>query len=247
MDNNQKRFSVSSNIVTMFDDQSVQLRIGGLDSSMSMAFWLPTRTPEGKNTYPQEGRYSFVLTPDRVAALDMILRNDVLPAFTEGKAISRSIFTSRACTNMVQIDISEQGDVNLIYHRDISMERIPKESFVFHFDKCMTLKSYNCKTGEYEIDYVMATFYLFCQTVHSFVLNGTGVSGHGYRAVNQYSIDRIFRYLEGIATSLNVAIPSSNFGKTQNYSGNSNTWNQQMNENAVPAMQEVSNLNDMLS
>lgn len=243
---NRSNFSVSTNIVSMFDDQSVQLRIGGLDNAMSVAFWLPVQGDNGRNTYPQDHRISVVLTPERVAALDHVLQEQVLPALEEGRQISRSVFTSRSCTNMLQISMEDDG-IYLYLHKDINEDRIAKDSYRFHFEDFMILTSYKPKTGDYDVDKCLATFYLFTQTIHAFVQDAGGVSAHGARVGTRYSTDRIFSYLTAIAQAVNAVIQTNNYGN----GGGRGYTNPGFSENGpgnspAPQMQELNNLSDIL-
>lgn len=245
-DNQSNRMSVSTNIVSMFDDQSVQLRIGGLDNAMSLAFWLPVQGDNGRNSYPQDHRISVVLTPERVAALDYVIQEQILPAMQEGKRISRSVFTSRSCTNMIQVSMEEDG-IYLYLHKDINEDRIAKETYRFHFEDFMILTTYASKTGEYEMDKCLATFYLFTQTVHAFVQDPGGVSAHGNRVGSRYATDKIFSYLTAIAQAVNAVVqaPSYGNGGNRNYTNPGFSGNSSENS-AAPQMQELNSLSDIL-
>jgi len=241
----RQQFSISTNVVSLFDDQSVQLRIGGLDSAMSVSLWLPVQGEDGKNKYPQDHRPSVVLPPERISALWTVLRDDVIPAISEGRHISRSIFTSRKMSSMIQVENGDDG-LYLYLHLDIDENRIPKNSYRFHFEEAMILTAYRPKTGEYDIDKVFASFYLFCETVHSFVINGTGVTAHASKVVNRYTLDKIFRYLEGIAQKLNVVIQNPTYSGNRSNNQSTGSGFTPQGATSSPQMQEVSNLSDML-
>lgn len=208
----QKQFQINTNLLSMFDDQSVQLRMGGMENALSIAFWLPVPTDAGKNSYPMDHRISVILPPERIAALDKMVIDDIIPAYNRGVNCTRGLFTSRSNTNMLQVSI-EDGEMYLYYHRNIDENRIPKDTIRFHFTNCMTVTQYDPKTGEYAVEGIQAQFYLFHKTLQTFAADGcTGASAHGHRNSNRFSTDKIFRYLEGIAAALNVVVPSYTFG-----------------------------------
>lgn len=242
--NQRQQFAVTTNMVSLFDDQSVQLRIGGLDNAMSVALWIPVPGENGKNTYPQDHRPSVVLAPERVSALASVLRNDVIPAIAEGRHIDRSIFTSRKMSSMIQIKSDDEG-IFLYLHLDIDENRIPKNTYRFHFEDAMILTAYRPVTGEYDIDKIYATFYLFCQTVEAFTQNGTGISTHSDRVINRYTLDKIFRYLEGIAQKLGVVIQNPTYGNRSSSNSSGGGFTPQ-GATPAPQMQEVNSLSDML-
>lgn len=208
---NQRQFQVTTNMLSMFDDQSVQLRLIGLDNALSIAFWLPVPNEGGKNSYPQDHRFSVILPPERVAALCYLLDNDIVPAFNAGKNISRGIFTTRANTTMLQISI-EEGEIFLYLHRNINENRIPGDTMRFHFNSFMVLDKYDPRTGDYDVSSIQAAFYLFYQTVKMYTMDGcSGSSTHAYRHINRYNTDKIFRYLEAIATKLAVTVATPQY------------------------------------
>lgn len=242
--NQTKQFQVNTNLVSMFDEQSVQLRLGGLDNALSVAFWLPTQGENGRNTYPQENRYSVVLPPERVAALCYLLDNDIVPAYNEGRDISRSIFTTRNNSSMLQISV-EDGEIYIYLHREINEDRIPKETFRFHFNSFMVLTKYDPKTGDYDVSSIQAMFYLFYQTIKMYTLDGcSGSTTHAYRHANRYNTDKIFRYLEAIATKLAVTIASPNYGNHSN--SGFNTQNQSPTMIQAPQMKESTDLASLM-
>ena len=52
-DNKNEQFSVSTSLISMFDENSNQLRLAGMESGMSIAIWVPQVSPERKMTFPQ--------------------------------------------------------------------------------------------------------------------------------------------------------------------------------------------------
>ena len=239
--NQQQRFSVNTSMVSMFDDQGVQLRLGGMDNAMSIAIWLPVPKENGRNSYPVDHRFNFVLAPERVAALDFIIQDQILPAMANGQTITKGIFTNRSYTNMIQIGVEDDG-VYLYLYSGINEDRIPTNTYRFHFDDFMVVNSYNAATGEYALDKCLATFYLFTQCIHAFVTD----SGHAARVANRYTTDKIFDYLKGVANALHVVVQSNSYssGGAQSGSGFMESVNQMAN--SASAIQEADSLNNLL-
>ena len=45
-DNKNEQFSVTTSLISMFDENGYQLRLAGMESGMSIAIWIPQVTPK---------------------------------------------------------------------------------------------------------------------------------------------------------------------------------------------------------
>ena len=109
-DNKNEQFSVSTSLISMFDENSNQLRLAGMESGMSIAIWVPQVSPEGKMTFPQQSRFNTILSSDTVGSLDWLIKNRIVPDWQAGKDFKYGVPANRSMTAMIDI-IGISGDI----------------------------------------------------------------------------------------------------------------------------------------
>lgn len=201
----QARFSVTSSLVSMFDENSNQLRIAGYDTGLQIGIWVPSVSPEGKMTFPQENRHTIILSQEAVATLDCLLKNEVIEKVASHQPFKKGIPANRSATNMLDLIVTDTGDVYLRMNRDLNADKVAKETWLYKFAKDAITTNYNPQTGEFDVEMIDAQFALFCNTISAYT-GMSQVAGHGAHNVLNYEMNRMYRYLQGIAAKLGVSI-----------------------------------------
>ncbi len=210
--NQTARFAVSSSIVSMFDENSNQLRLAGYDAGMQIAIWEPEISPDGKMTFPEAKRHTVILSQEAIATLDHIIRNEVAEKIASGQSYKKGIPTNRASTNIIDI-IVDNGSAYLRMSKELDADKKAKGTYLYKFAKDPVVVNYNPQSGEFDVEMVDAQFALFSSTVSMYT--AAGVYGHGAKYQMNFNMNRIHQILQAIATKLGVTInPGYNGGNS---------------------------------
>ena len=196
-DNKNDQFTVTTSLISMFDENGYQLRLAGMESGMSIAIWIPQVTPEGKMTFPQQIRFNTILSTDTVGSLDWIIKNRVIPDWQAGKDFKYGVPANRSMTAMIEM-IGINGDIYLRISRDIDEDRKAKNVYQFKFVNTPVIIGYDPQTGAFDVDHVPAQFTMFTEVVSAYTAI-TALSGHGTRVATKYTISSFYNYLLAIA------------------------------------------------
>lgn len=241
--NNQ--FNVTTSLISMFDDNSQQLRLAGMESGLSIAIWVPQVSPEGKMSFPQQSRYSVILSAETVSALAWTIKNKIVPDWVAGKDFKYGVPTNRSMTSVIDI-IGSNGDIYLRMSRDINEERKAKYVYQFKFVNTPVVAGYDPYTGEFNIENVPAQFTMFTEVITAYSAISS-VCGHGTRYSMRGTLNSYYNYLQGIAAKLGVIVntgyqknPPLDTNRNNTYGSNPQTggYNGQM--------QEVASINELL-
>ena len=242
----QPRMSVTTSMMSMWDgnQNGVQLRISGMDTGISLGFWIPSIGADGRRTYPREQRISAILTQKNCAALEKALNKYLIPAYTAGNDARYGVYTNNARTNMIEVE-TKLGDFYLNYYQGCDVNtHIPQRSITFKFETVDVNESYNPATGEYITRTVQADFYLFMKMLSGYnELAAGSIAGHGNRVTGHYSQQQLMDYLRAIATSVHAQLPIQPFQR----GFNPPPYNPENPAAPVPStpMTEVDDLSDL--
>lgn len=202
---------VSTTGITLFDENGIMLKMGYLDDSLSLLIGEPKVSDNGKRSYPQDTRYPFIIRLDRATALyEEIILKKVLPAIENGTNYNGGIFLNKRNDAIFEIRVQD-GDVYLVYHKEIGEDRVPKSSHVFKCQKTPVIEKYNPDGSHFEKSDTEAYFMLFCRYLDAGIYDLNNSSAHSFRKANYYTTNKIFNYLEGLASKLGVTIESRTF------------------------------------
>lgn len=243
--NRDRQFSVTTSMISMFDENSNQLRLSGLESGLTVSIWLPQVSPEGKMSYPREMRIDTIMQVDSVASLNWLIRNRVVPDWQAGKDFKYGVPCNRSMTNVIDI-IGESGEIYLRISRDIDENRIAKNVYQFKFVNTPVLINFDPNSGNFEIDKVPAQFTMFTEVIAAYNAV-TACAQHGARVGMKFNMSSMFKYLQAVSAKLGVTVENSyrsnpGFTNTNNNSYGSNPQTNGYNGQ----MQEVSSLNALL-
>lgn len=209
-ENQYQQNRVTTSGCTLFDENSIMLRLGFLDDGFTILFGDPKQDGMNK-TYPLEKRHSLILRPERATALlENIIVDKVLPAMENGTSYNGGVFLNRRKDSILEVRVQD-GEVYLAFHKGIDENRVPKESYVFHFQKTQIIENYNPDGSAFEQFDVHGCFMLFCKFLESGVYDINNSSAHSMRKANYYTTNKIFRYLEGLATKLGVTVENRSY------------------------------------
>lgn len=219
---------VTTNSLTIFDEEGVMLKLAFLDDTLSLQLGVPEMV-EGRRKYPPEKRQSLIITKERVAALYSICtgkNSKVLNAIENGNSYDAGVFTSKRKDGILEIMVQE-GTPYLVLYKDIDEDRKPKQTFLFKFEETVIIEKYDVKTTDFTQSSIHAYFTLFIKLLESFVLLSNDMSTHSFRHANKYTTDKIFQDLMEIAKKLGVTFESK-------YSNNSTPQNSGAFDNELP-------------
>ena len=230
-DNNNQQFQVTTSLISMFDTNSYQLRLSGMDSGLSIAIWEPEVDPSGKLSFPQTKRHSIILNPEAVEALSYAIRNKITPKYEAGENFKCGIPTNRSCTNIIDI-LGLDGKIYLRMHKNVNADRVPEKTLIFEFSDTTIMTNYNPQTGEFDADTIPVQFAFFCEVVNAYTMVGQ-VAGHSGRVAMKFTIGSFYSYLQAIAGKLGAVVQTGyqRGAQRQNGGGNQQTeYTGQMNE-----------------
>jgi hypothetical protein len=242
---NQNRISTTG--ITLFDENSVMLRLSYLDDTLSITIGMPKASDTGKNSYPEDMRYSFLITADRAAALyHHIILNGAAKAIEEGTEFCRGLFLNKGKSAVMQIRVQD-GEAYLVFCKNINDQRVAENSYVFHFSKTESITDYDEKTGSFTSkESIDGQFFLFCKYIESGVYEVSNAGTHSFRKGNRYTTNSIFNYLKAIAAKLGVTPEKNNYRGT--HAEVSGFLNEPSNEEELPFGDdsESNNIEDFL-
>ena len=246
--NNNYQNRVSTSGITLFDKNGMMLRLAYLDDSLSIVFGEPQVSENGKRKYPNELRSSTIITSERAVALyEEVILKKVLPALEQGNDYNGGVITNQRGSAILEIRV-QQGDVYIVYHKDINENRNPGKSYVFQCQKVPLIEGYSPEEGSFEKAVYDGVFMLFCKYLESGIYDLLGASTHSFRYYNRFTTNSIFDYLKGVAAKLGVT-PEGR----QSYNPRQNTQSGFMNiegdQDEVPFNElpmESGNLSDIL-
>lgn len=247
-DNRNNQFNVTTSLVSMFDENSYQLRLSGLESGLSIAIWVPQINPEGKMSYPQEGRISMMLNMDTVGSLDWLIKNRIVPDWEAGKDFCYGVPANRAMTNTIDI-LGQGGEIYIRFSREIDEDRKAKNVYQFKFTNTTIIKGYNPQTGDFEVDKIPAQFMMFTEVIAAYTAVAYS-AGHGARVATKFTISSFYNYLQAIAAKVGAVVNTGyRNNNNQNYQ-NSNTNSYGSNPQTggyTGQIQEVSSIDALIS
>ena len=242
-DNKNEQFSVTTSLISMFDENGYQLRLAGMESGMSIAIWIPQVTPEGKMTFPQQSRFSTILSSDAVGSVDWWIKNRVIPDWQAGKDFKYGVPANRNMTSMIDI-IGSGGEIYLRISRDIDEDRKAKNVYQFKFVNTPIIVGYDPQTGAFDVDHVPAQFTMFTEVVSAYTAI-TALSGHGTRVATKFTISSFYNYLQAISAKLGVVV-NTGYKKNPPIDGNKSYGSTPQTGGYNGQMQEVSSISELL-
>lgn len=250
-DNNRNsQFSVTTSLISMFDENNYQLRLAGLESGMSIAIWVPQVSPDGKMTYPIEQRWSCILNGDTVGSLDWLIKNRVVPDWQAGKNFKYGVPCNRNMTMVIDI-VGIDGEIYLRMTRNIDENRQSKDVFQFKFTNTNILSGYDPSTGNFDIDKVPAQFTMFTEVIAAYTAVAY-CSAHGAKVGTKFTIQNMYNYLQAIAAKLG-AVVNTGYRRNPPLDGGNNTHPNTNSYGSTPQsngyngqVQEVASLNELL-
>lgn len=208
---------ISTAGITLFDENSVMLRLSYLGETLSISICMPKDNGNGKNSYPEEMRHPFLVTADRAAALyeDVVLK-EMLPAVESKQNFCKGIFLNRMKTAIMELRIQD-GEIYLVYCKDINENRVSESSYVFHFQKTDLISDYDPSGSYGEQSTSEGSFFLFCKYLESSIYEIPNASAHAVRRGNDFTTRNIFNNLKAIAAKLGVTPePVNGYGYHRN-------------------------------
>ena len=204
--NTFQKNKVNTTGVTLFDENGVMLKMGYLDDSLSLLIGEPKVADNGKRTYPDELRFPFILTADRAQALfENIIVKKVLPALEAGEDYNGGIFINRRKDAIFEVRV-QQGDIYLVYYKEIGEDRTPKSTHVFKCQKTQLIESYTPDGSSFEQSNVDSYFMIFAKYLESGIFDLCNSSTHSFRKANYFTTQKIFDYLEGLCAKMGVTV-----------------------------------------
>lgn len=205
--NNSYQNRVTTSGLTFFDENGLMLRLGYLDDSLSLVMGQPSVAENGKKKYPQEMRHPFIITIERATALYNIIVPKAIKALEDGENYNGGVFLNRAKNAIFEINV-ENGDVYLVYYKNIGEDRTPGETYAFKCQKTQIVEAYNPDGTSFEQTAVEGYFAVFCKYLESGIYDLHNGVGHSIRKANLYTTNAIFNYLKSIAIKLGVSMES---------------------------------------
>lgn len=243
-DNKNNQFSVSTSLISMFDENSYQLRLSGLESGLSFAIWVPQVSPDGKLTYPQESRFNTIMNADAVSSLSWLIKNRIVPDWQAGKDFKYGVPCNRSMTTLIDI-IGQGGEIYLRVSKDIDENRQAKNVYQFKFTNTPIVIGYDPQTGNFDIDKIPAQFTMFTEVIAAY----TAVSycaGHGTRVAEKFTISSFYNYLQAISAKLGVVV-NTGYRRTPAFESNSSSTGSTPQASGYNGqMQEVASINELL-
>lgn len=243
-DNKNDQFNVSTSLISMFDENSNQLRLAGMESGMSIAIWIPQISPEGKMTFPQQSRFNTILSADTVGSLDWLIKNRIVPDWQAGKDFKYGVPANRSMTAMIDI-IGVNGDIYLRISRDIDEDRRAKNIYQFKFVNTPVIIGYDPQSGNFDVDHIPAQFTMFTEVISAYTAI-TALSGHGTRVAMKFTVSSFYNYLQAIAAKLGAVVNTGYKKNFPNDGGNKSYGSNPQTGGYNGQMQEVSSISDLL-
>lgn len=218
-----QKTTVSTNSLSFFNEEKVLLKLTYLEDALTISINYPEVT-DGKAKYPQNLRHQALLNQNNVVALHRLTIEHVIPAFAEGRNKDVGVFANRNKTQMVET-YTQGGSFFVVIHDEIE-NRIPKNSYVFKFDKTPVIQDYDIGAVSFKTEEVDAQFFLFIKALEAFENLSNGITAHEYRYRNSWFNDHVRKYLEALNLKLGLGMqtyqPNNNYDAKSGFeSGNS--------------------------
>ena len=237
--------SVSTHSITLFNEDRTMLKIIYLDDALTVGIYLP-QIVDGKASYPKEMRHQVLLNQQNVAALYDAIIAEIMPAFDRGENRDAGVFTNRNKSQMFEA-YTQGGSFFVIIHDEIE-NRIPKNSYVFKFDKTPVIKEYDVNAVSFKIDEVDAQFTLFVKSLEAFANLSNGITAHEYQYRQSYFIDQVRKTFNALNTKFGLGLNTGygNNGGNAAAGGGFETGNSYNNGSAPSPVQVVQgSMNDL--
>ena len=245
--NNGQRASVTTSMLSFWDanQNGLKFNVSALDSSLSIAIWIPHVGTDGRKTYPKEQRYSAVLSQKNCLVLEDMIVNHLLVDYDANRNGRYSIFTNAARSTMLEFEVKDGEFYSTLYIGCDATTKVAQSTVRFKFEAAMYTESYDPTTGNFNPVPIQADFYLFLETLRGFNRMCSGwIAGHGVRAVGGPDFTRLMSWIQAIANAVHAQLPAPSFQQ--------NTGAMQQIPGAptpiapTPAMTEVNSLSDLI-
>lgn len=212
-----QKVKVSTHSIAFFNEDRAMLKIVYLEDAITISINFPSIV-DGKVSYPQEMRHSVLLNQNNVSALYTMIMEHVFPAFEAGNNKDVGVFTNRNKTQMFEA-VTKGGSFFVMIHDEIE-SRIPKNTYIFKFDKTQVITDYDIEAVSFHTEDLDAQFAVFCKVLESFTLLSNGITAHEYQYRQSYFIDQIKQLASAMNTKFNLGTGYQRSGSSNSY-GNS--------------------------
>jgi hypothetical protein len=206
------RESVSTTCVTLKSDDA-RLKIGLYDDSFSVEFSLPDVDVNGQKTWPRDNshRISFILTPERAAAMYDSIQNELIPAMKEGRPLSTGYPTNNEGSRIVDMAFDPNGNLMLRGFANVDSEtRRAGIAVYFPFNKIVNVTDYNKDTGSFNAREVHANFYLFIWLLKAYLIGTMMCAPHSIK--KDWYFKQEIKRVNDMAVKLGVPVNQSGGG-----------------------------------
>lgn len=243
---NGPRSSITTSMLSLWDSNQngLKFNVAILDTSLSVAIWIPHVGTDGRRTYPKDQRYSAVISQKNCIALEDMIMNHLLIDYAAGKNSRYGIFTNAARSTLLEFECLD-GEFYAILHLGCdATTKVAQSTVKFKFEGASFIKDYDSTTGLYDSEIIQADFYLFIKTLQGFNCMAAGlIAGHGYRAANGVDAARLMNYIQAIANAVHAQLPNPSFqpmGTIRQIPGNATPVS------PTPTLTEVNDLSDLV-
>lgn len=246
MRGSNSRNSITTSMLSFWDanQNGMKFNVSALDSSLSIAFWIPHVGTDGRRTYPKEQRYSTILSPKNCIALEDMLVNHLLEDYNASRNGRYSIFTNAARSTLLEFEVIDGEFYSTLYIGCDATTKVAQSTIRFKFEVVVFNEDYDPTTGNFNPVPVQADFFLFLKTVQGFNRMASGfIAGHGTRVTGNVDSVRLMNYIHAIANAVHAQLPNPNFqpmGTIRQIPGEASPTA------PTPTMTEVDNLNDLI-
>lgn len=179
-DNNQKT-NIRTDIVSLWNTSSKQLKIGAISGGLSISIWEPVIGPDGTKKFPNDKRYDVTLSQPQAIKLYNLF-GIINEEIASGKErVSYGLICNRAKTTRLSIEY-ENGVYALSIYRNVDPSTsICNDGSVYLFDnENTTFKDYNPSTGEFTPLALKGDIEVFYIAISAYVNNMGGLfAAHG--------------------------------------------------------------------
>lgn len=203
MAGNYQKPSISTNSVTFFNDERAMLKVVYFDDAMTVSIFLP-QIVDGKATYPKEMRHQVLINQANVSALHSLIMEEILPAYERGENKDAGVFTNRHKSQMLEAMVMG-GNFYVVIHDGIE-NRVPKNTYMFKFEKTTIIKNYDVAAVSFETEDIDAEFTLFVKALEAFENLSNGLTAHEYQYRQSYFINNLMKYLYAMNDKLGLGV-----------------------------------------
>ena len=195
-----------------------------------------------RSTENEKSRWK-LLNQNNIAALHDAIVNELLPAYEKGQNKDVGVFTNRNKTQMFEAMVIG-GEFFVCIHDEIE-NRIPKNTYMFKFDKTDIVEDYDPKAVSCKITQVDAQFTLFVKCLEAFENLGNGITAHEYQVRQSYFVDQIRQYLNALNTKLNLGISRPSYNNSSNSNSGGFDSGNYSSSNPNPVAVREGSMNDL--